>query len=124
MKYQPCGKRSQGRLLKRILDCQWDQNRSRDLKPCKLYNDDISFTHLQLLNSFLPCKLKVTGRACKGIQAKAIFVRAYYRPKVFQEFEAARFGDNRHMNVVPLDGLRTGRLYPQGKFLICISVEV
>jgi hypothetical protein len=28
--------RSQGRSLKRLLDCYWDWNRSQDLKPGKL----------------------------------------------------------------------------------------
>jgi len=36
MKYQPCGKWSQGRPLKRLLDCKWDRNRPRGQKPCKL----------------------------------------------------------------------------------------
>jgi hypothetical protein len=40
MKYQPRGKRSQGRTPKRILDCGWDRNRSRGLNPCKKYDDD------------------------------------------------------------------------------------
>ena len=40
-KYQPCGKRSQGRPLKRLLDCQWEWDMSRVLKPCKLYDDDM-----------------------------------------------------------------------------------
>ena len=40
MKYQPCGKRSQGRTLEKRLDCSWDWNRSRYLKPWKLYDDD------------------------------------------------------------------------------------
>jgi hypothetical protein len=36
------------------------------------------------------------------------------RPIEFQEAEAPRFQDNRHMNVVRLSALRTGRLYPTG----------
>jgi len=32
----------------------------------------------------------------------------------FQEAEAPRFQDNRHMKVVRLSALRTGRLYPSG----------
>jgi hypothetical protein len=36
--YQPCGKRSQGRPLNRFLDCQWNQNKSRGLKSCRLYD--------------------------------------------------------------------------------------
>ena len=35
------------------------------------------------------------------------------RPWGFQEFEAPRFQYNRHMNVVTLSALRTGRLYPR-----------
>jgi hypothetical protein len=37
------------------------------------------------------------------------------RPFGFQEFVAPRFLDNRHMKVVRLSALRTGRLYPPGK---------
>jgi hypothetical protein len=32
----------------------------------------------------------------------------------FQELEATRFRDNRHMKVVSLSALRTGRFYPEG----------
>ena len=35
---------------------------------------------------------------------------------MFQEFEAPRFQDNRHMKVVRLSALRTGRLYSLRKF--------
>jgi hypothetical protein len=37
------------------------------------------------------------------------------RPLGFQEVEAPRFLDNRHMKVVRLSAVRTGRLYPPGK---------
>jgi len=36
------------------------------------------------------------------------------RPRGFQEVESIRFQDNRHMKVVGLSALRTGRLYPSG----------
>jgi hypothetical protein len=36
------------------------------------------------------------------------------RPWGFQEVEAPRFQDIRHMNMVTLSALRTGRLYPAG----------
>jgi hypothetical protein len=37
------------------------------------------------------------------------------RPLGLQEVEAPRFLDNRHMKVVRLSALRTGRIYPPGK---------
>jgi len=44
------------------------------------------------------------------------------RPWGFQEAEAARFQDNRHIKMIRLSVLRTGRLYLQEKFLVLISV--
>jgi hypothetical protein len=35
------------------------------------------------------------------------------RPRGFQELETSRFQDNRHIKVLRLSALRTGRLYPQ-----------
>jgi hypothetical protein len=42
VKYQTCGKRSQGWLFRGLRDCKWDRDKSGGLKPCNLYdgNDD------------------------------------------------------------------------------------
>jgi len=52
--------------------------------------------------------------------------QSHYRPDGpwgFQENETPRFQDSRHMKVVRLFALRTGRLYPQVILLVLISVR-
>ena len=53
----------------------------------------------------------------------AVPVQAYYRPLGTQEVESPRVQDNRHMKVVRLSALRTGRLYLAGDTLVLISVQ-
>ena len=50
-------------------------------------------------------------RSIKG-KGKAIPVRGWTGPEGARRFEARRFQDSRHMKVVKLSALRTGRLHP------------
>ena len=56
------------------------------------------------------CVQNETGKG-KG---KAFSLQAWTGPTGFQEVEASRFQDSRHMKVVKLSALRTGHLYTPG----------
>jgi hypothetical protein len=58
-----------------------------------------------------------------GKQGKVIYVTGPNRPWGFQQVEAPRFRDSRHMKVVRLPALHTGHIYPQEIFLVRISVR-
>ena len=57
-----------------------------------------------------PAKRKTNSHVAGKGKGKAIPLQALG----LQEVEAPRFLDNRHLKVVRLSALRTGRLYPPG----------
>jgi hypothetical protein len=56
------------------------------------------------------------------LEGIAIPLQAYYRSRWFQEVEASRYKDSRHMKVVRLSALRTGS-FPSKKYSMFISVR-
>ena len=67
----------------------------------------LSVTHEVLQHVSSQCHRVLQRRPTKNP------ITALDRPWGFQEVEAPRFQDNRHMKVVGLSALHTGRLYPQ-----------
>jgi len=67
------------------------------------------------------CRICTYSASLGKGKGKAIPLQAWRGPE--GSVEAPRFQDSRHMKVVRLSTLRTGRLYPQEIFLVLISVR-
>ena len=76
-------------------------------------NEGVFIIRLSVSSEFRPAQL----------HNKVKVKQSYYRLWGFQEVEAPRFQDIRHMKMVRLSTLRTGRLFPQEIFLVLISVR-
>jgi hypothetical protein len=60
---------------------------------------------------------------CEYVKRQSNPITDLYRPTGFQEVEALRFEDNRHMKVASLSALCTGHLYPPGNIPGSVSVR-
>ena len=81
--------------------------------------DSIStiFIESQLINSLSRTIFALLTQQCKSCPCTGLA-----KPLGLQEVEAPRILDNRHMRIVRLSALRTGRHCPQGRSLALISV--
>jgi len=66
----------------------------------------------KILTSRKKVKTRIWHKSPMTIQSKSNPITGLDRPSVVQEVEVPRFQDSRHMMVVRLSALRTGRFYP------------
>jgi hypothetical protein len=87
-----------------------------------------AFPHLTALKSaVLTDKVKIMRRRvhllkCE-VKGNAIPLQAWTGREGSRRLRLAEFLDSRHMNMVRLAAVRTGRLYPQEIFLVLISAR-